>query len=318
MPEVIYKVFISSTYDDLREERSELQKALLKLKCLPVGMELFPSADEETWQFIEKQIEDSDYYVVIIAGRYGSETDEGISFTEKEYDFARKIGKRVIAFVHGNMKNIPVGRTDIDELKREKLRKFIDKVRKSPVNEFASPHELASHATISFVDMRERYPAVGFIRADQSVDQKRHIELLEENARLKERLANMESEKLAPFPNFEDQIEIEFEKHDSKTKMITGGITTATWKEIFLIAARNVILGGSNERWMPHTILCVIWDKTDDFSYYSCENFRERLTTLFVAFGLFEVEDRPGQGGFERHFVLTDYGRRQFALLGGV
>jgi hypothetical protein len=39
MPEVIYKVFVSSTYDDLREERAEVQKALLKMKCLPVGME---------------------------------------------------------------------------------------------------------------------------------------------------------------------------------------------------------------------------------------------------------------------------------------
>jgi hypothetical protein len=39
--EPIYKVFVSSTYQDLREERAEVQKALLKLNCLPVGMELF-------------------------------------------------------------------------------------------------------------------------------------------------------------------------------------------------------------------------------------------------------------------------------------
>ena len=56
MVDVIYKVFVSSTYEDLREERSELQKALLKLKCLPVGMELFPSADDETWDFIQNRL----------------------------------------------------------------------------------------------------------------------------------------------------------------------------------------------------------------------------------------------------------------------
>jgi hypothetical protein len=46
--EIIYSVFVSSTYEDLREERAEVQKALLKLHCLPIGMELFGAADEET------------------------------------------------------------------------------------------------------------------------------------------------------------------------------------------------------------------------------------------------------------------------------
>jgi hypothetical protein len=51
--EIIYSVFVSSTYEDLREERAEVQKALLKLRCMPTGMELFGSADEETWEFIK-------------------------------------------------------------------------------------------------------------------------------------------------------------------------------------------------------------------------------------------------------------------------
>jgi Domain of unknown function (DUF4062) len=63
--EPIYKVFVSSTFLDLREERAEVQKALLKLNCLPVGMELFPAADDDTWEFIKEQINDSDYYVVL-------------------------------------------------------------------------------------------------------------------------------------------------------------------------------------------------------------------------------------------------------------
>jgi hypothetical protein len=65
----IYKVFVSSTFEDLREERATVEKALLQLDCLPVGMELFPAADAETWEFIKSQIDDSDYYVVLVAGR---------------------------------------------------------------------------------------------------------------------------------------------------------------------------------------------------------------------------------------------------------
>jgi hypothetical protein len=75
----IFKVFLSSTYEDLREERAEVQKALLKLNCFPVGMELFPAADDETWEFIKSQIEDSDYYILLVAGRYGSVSASGRS-----------------------------------------------------------------------------------------------------------------------------------------------------------------------------------------------------------------------------------------------
>ena len=79
--EPIYKVFVSSTFADLREERAEVQKALLKLNCLPVGMELFPAADDDTWEFIKQQIDDSDYYVVLVGGRYGSLAADGVSFS---------------------------------------------------------------------------------------------------------------------------------------------------------------------------------------------------------------------------------------------
>ena len=94
-------MFVSSTYDDLREERAVVQRALLQLDCLPVGMELFPAADDETLAFIKSQIDDADYYVVVVAGRYGSTAPDGLSFTEKEYDYALERKKPTIGFVHG-------------------------------------------------------------------------------------------------------------------------------------------------------------------------------------------------------------------------
>src|SRR5215471_7198827 len=116
--EIIYSVFVSSTYEDLREERAAVQKALLQLHCMPIGMELFGSADEETWEFIQRQIENCDYYVVILADKYGSTGADGLSFTEKEYDYAREIKKPVLAFVHGNRGGIPRDKTEQDSEKR--------------------------------------------------------------------------------------------------------------------------------------------------------------------------------------------------------
>ena len=58
----------------------------------PSHVEFFPAADEEQWEFIKRVIDDCDYYVLIIGGRYGSLTPDGISYTEQEYDYAMSIG----------------------------------------------------------------------------------------------------------------------------------------------------------------------------------------------------------------------------------
>lgn len=56
-------------------------QALLELDCIPSGMELFPAADDDQWTLIKRVIDDCDYYIAIIAGRFGSAGPEGKSFT---------------------------------------------------------------------------------------------------------------------------------------------------------------------------------------------------------------------------------------------
>ena len=75
--DVKYQVFVSSTYDDLIDERKEITQAILEADCIPAGMELFPASNKPQWEFIKSVIDESDFYLVIVAGRYGSEgTDE--------------------------------------------------------------------------------------------------------------------------------------------------------------------------------------------------------------------------------------------------
>src|SRR5690606_28751076 len=47
-------------------------QALLEIDCIPVGMELFPAADDDQWTLIQRLIDDCDYYILIVGGRYGS------------------------------------------------------------------------------------------------------------------------------------------------------------------------------------------------------------------------------------------------------
>jgi hypothetical protein len=87
MTSVKYQIFVSSTYEDLKMHRDQVVRAILEMGHIPVGMEMFSAGDETQWQLIQRQIESSDYYVVLIAHRYGS-MDGPISYTEKEYDYA--------------------------------------------------------------------------------------------------------------------------------------------------------------------------------------------------------------------------------------
>jgi hypothetical protein len=83
-----YQVFVSSTHEDLIEERQSVMHALLELDCIPSGMELFPAADDDQWTLIKRVIDDCDYYIVIIAGKCGSIGPTGLSYTRMEYEYA--------------------------------------------------------------------------------------------------------------------------------------------------------------------------------------------------------------------------------------
>jgi Domain of unknown function (DUF4062) len=68
----VYQVFVSSTYSDLQDERKHVSETLAKAGYIPAGTELFPASNQEQLEFIKRVIDRSDYYVVIVAGKYGS------------------------------------------------------------------------------------------------------------------------------------------------------------------------------------------------------------------------------------------------------
>lgn len=87
--DIKYQVFISSTYEDLQEERQKVQEAILSMYQFPIGMEMFSADDSEQWEIIRETIDTSDFYILIIEHRYGSiikeGKDAGMSYTEKEF-----------------------------------------------------------------------------------------------------------------------------------------------------------------------------------------------------------------------------------------
>jgi hypothetical protein len=164
-----YQVFISSTYTDLKDERRAVYQTLMEMDCIPAGMELFPATDEEQWLFIQKIIDDSDYYVLILGGRYGSVTADGVSYTEKEFDYAIFKGVKVVALIHGEPGKLPVEKSEMDPAVREKLEAFRNKAADGRLVKFwTGADQIPGLVATSLLKTMKTFPAVGWVRADKA------------------------------------------------------------------------------------------------------------------------------------------------------
>lgn len=161
--------------------------ALLQMDAFPAGMELFPAADDDAWTLIKRVIDSSDYYLLVIGGKYGSiDPETEVSFTEKEYDYAVDQGKPVMAFLHSDPDKIEFGKSEKDNAAREKLKAFREKVEKNKhVKYWSGPENLAGMVALSYASFRQTYPATGWIRGDVSTS----AEVLEELNELRKQLA---------------------------------------------------------------------------------------------------------------------------------
>lgn len=142
-----YQIFISSTYKDLIEERQKVTQAILKLYHFPIGMEMFHADNNEQWCQIKNTIDMSDYYILIV-GRYcGTLIEkEGISYTEKEYDYAISRGIPVLSFIiSDDAKKESYG---IETNKQQRAyKKFVKKVMELPCEFWHTSDELAYQVT---------------------------------------------------------------------------------------------------------------------------------------------------------------------------
>ncbi|MCE3248262.1 MAG: hypothetical protein K0R41_2087 [Geminicoccaceae bacterium] len=221
---VKYQIFVSSTYEDLRDERNEVIKACLNMGHIPVGMEMFNAADEEQWAVITRTIDQCDYYVVIVAHRYGSTVD-GISFTEKEYDYAVSQAVPVLGFVIDENASWPSNRIDKDQVDVEALKLFKSKVKGRMIRSWRDRTELQAHFAISLGTTINVNPRRGWVRAAEAggADITQTLsDLADENSRLRKILEQYHSS--ASYPDeINDVVKvIDSYSFSSDDKMLAG------------------------------------------------------------------------------------------------
>lgn len=94
------QLFVSSTFKDLLTERQAAVEAILRAGHIPAGMELFAAGDKSQWETICRWIDESDIYMLILGGRYGSlDPESKKSYTQLEYEYALASKKPFFAIV---------------------------------------------------------------------------------------------------------------------------------------------------------------------------------------------------------------------------
>lgn len=249
--EKIYQVFVSSTFEDLQEERKEVMQALLELDCMPAGMELFPASNDDQWTLIKRVIDTCDYYLLIIGGRYGSVNEKGISYTQMEFEYAQEIGKPIISFLPKNPETIPAGKSEKDSEKQLKLEAFKNLTKRKLVKYWENPEQLGSIVSRSMIKLIKDFPAEGWVKANGAVDEisvKEIARLQKENAELVQRLNEISTE--APkgtesFAQGDDQVGIKFyfsaEEKRSYQSYSCEDEEFYTWNELFACVAPQMI-----------------------------------------------------------------------------
>lgn len=302
-----YQVFVSSTYTDLQEVRGEIFKTLMSLDCIPAGMETFPAMDMEQFEFIKTVIDDCDYYLLIVGGRYGSISPTGLSYTELEYDYAVGKGMKVIAFLHSDIGNLPSRDTESDPAVRVKLQAFQEKVRTGRnVKFWKSAGELNTLVATSVMQTIRVYPAVGWVRADRVTSEDALSELNElrkQLAKAQEELQSWNTPTGIDIPDLaglDDVVQLRLLAHTNPGPYVEmrkmAADVTPSWRTIFakispIIQMSNSINGAFSELsemlWPPHI--------RDEFHVFGMsQEDAGRVRVQLVALGLVHIGPQPG------------------------
>lgn len=240
-----HQVFVSSTYKDLVEERQHVIHALLELDCIPAGMELFPAADEDAWTLIKEVIDSSDYYLLIIAGKYGSQNSDGISYTEMEFDYAVSIGKPIVSFIYHDIEQLNGFNIEKSEELQTRLRLFRTKAEQKHCKYWKNAEDLGGKVSRSLVQLKKKHPSEGWVPGRYAADEKLFRTIEELRAKIQE----LELEKVVSYsaPEGVENLsqgedtyaqEATLKTEDGQSKLV---ILKASWNKLFRYAGSSMI-----------------------------------------------------------------------------
>jgi O-acetyl-ADP-ribose deacetylase (regulator of RNase III) len=124
-------VFLSSTWEDLKEYRCCARAVIDRLRLRFIGMEEFPPSGTAAVDLIRQEVNRAEAYVALIGMRYGSvDPALGFSMTELEYRQAVASRKPRHVFVMSDRARAPIAMIEKDPDRFRKLVEFRNRILK--------------------------------------------------------------------------------------------------------------------------------------------------------------------------------------------
>lgn len=152
-PRTSVPIFVSSTYEDLKPYRDEVERCIIRMNHTIKGMEFWGSSPENPLTKCLQAVRECRIYVGIIGMRYGSiDKNSGKSFTELEYDEAIKNKLPVLIYIFDE--NHPIAPKFVDTGEAAKnLEEFKSRLKKAHVvSTFTNPSDLGKKVTQDLMD----------------------------------------------------------------------------------------------------------------------------------------------------------------------
>ena len=305
-----YQVFISSTYEDLKNERKKIQEVLLSADCIPAGMENFLASNDSQFDVIKRIIDLCDFYILILGFRYGSvNKTTGLSYTEMEYDYAVSKNIPILVFAKNDSNpEVYLKENPENVVKLKKFRKRAMENRLASI--WQDSDSLMGSVALSIIKAKDTNCMPGWIRGNEvaSSDSLKQInELQNENNKLKTKIIELETE-LTNYSNTEiGQLEFDSNKLNFKLRKYNGGYleTNMTIKEIFSYVSINMINVSLSDSYIQKLIKKAIGETA--YITLIDENIVQVILNQFVALKLMKTNWVENKG---LYYALTKKGEK--------
>jgi hypothetical protein len=185
-----YFVYISSTTDDLKNERRELAKIVTELGAIPILMDAFALTGADGQRAVKKAIGECDYFLNLTAHKAGERVDKSFAL-EQEFTWAEKSGVPVLALIIDDKARWKDAKKDKEAAAVKALKELKRRLTGYAFDTWITSVDLYQKARRLLTQEMNLNPQKGWVPATEAVEPSLANELgrlLRENEALKTRL----------------------------------------------------------------------------------------------------------------------------------
>lgn len=171
-----YQVFLITSGDDTRAERLVLSQALMGIGCFSWGLE---QRTPLSTTLARRQIDECDYVVVLLGGKYGEQSVTGESYMHLEFKYAVTRQKPIFVLMCEKLEHLDADAVEIRPEMKQRYQQFREELKQHTHFTYRSARDVDTQVRIQMPKFIEQHPQVGWIQATQLTALVEKIRLLE-------------------------------------------------------------------------------------------------------------------------------------------